>query len=61
MIVAVDADDPHQIGDHAHCGLGAENLGLNRKLLRRGRLGVERVAGAPAEIARRFDRGLGVC
>src|SRR5882724_1214740 len=58
MIIAVDADHAHEIGDHAHRGLGAENLCLDCKLFSRRRLDVKRVAGAPTEIARRFDRGL---
>jgi len=58
MIIAVDADNAHEIGDHAYRSLGAKNLRLDCKLLGRRRLSVKRTAGAPAEIARRFDRGL---
>src|SRR5882724_6272821 len=49
MIIAVDADHAHEIGDHAYRGLGAENLRLDCKLLSGRRLTVKRTAGAPAE------------
>ena len=60
MIIAVDADDLHELTDHANRGLGTIDLRLDGKLSRRWRLRVERMAGAPAQIARRFDRGLGI-
>src|SRR6516225_6662080 len=60
MIIAVDADDLHELTDHANRGLGAIDLRLDGKLSRRWRLGVECMAGTPAQIARRFDRGLGI-
>jgi len=51
MIIAVDANYAHEIGDHAHRGLGAKNLCLDRKLLGCRRLDVERMASAPADTA----------
>src|SRR5262249_27366171 len=60
VIVAVDADDTHQVGDHANRGLGAIYLGLNGEFVSRRGLAVDRMACAPAQIAGGFDRGLGV-
>src|SRR4029077_11613195 len=34
MIVAFDADDPQQIGDHPYCGFGTVDLGLDGKFFR---------------------------
>src|SRR6202035_4934620 len=60
MVVAVDAYDAHQIGDDTNCRLRAVDLGLYRKLVGGGRLRVDSVARAPAQIPRRFDRRLRV-
>jgi hypothetical protein len=51
MIIAVDADHPHQIGDYANRGFGATDLRLDSKFIGRWRLRVESVARTPAEIA----------
>src|ERR1700719_241633 len=48
MVIAVDADDEHQIGDHANRRLRAVDLGLYRKLVGGGRLCIDCGAGAPA-------------
>jgi hypothetical protein len=61
MVIAVDADDAHQIGDHTNRRLRAVDLGLYRKFVGRGRLRIDSVAGAPTQISRRFDRHLRVC
>src|SRR5580704_759982 len=60
MVIAVDADDEHQIGDHTNRRLRAVDLGLYRKLVGGGRLCIDCVAGAPAQISRRCDRSLRV-
>src|SRR6202035_2590139 len=58
MVIAVDADDEHQIGDHTNRRLRAVDLGLYRKFVGGGRLRVNSMACAPAQISRRFDRHL---
>src|SRR5712671_5854430 len=60
MVIAVDADDAHQIGDHTNRRLRAVDLGLYCKFVGGGRLRVDSVARAPAQIPRRFDRHLRV-
>src|SRR6266852_6718144 len=60
MVIAFDADDAHQIGDHTNCRLRAVDLGLYRKLVGGGRLRVDSMACAPGQISRRFDRRLRV-
>src|SRR5258708_39438664 len=54
MVIAVGADDGHQIGDHTNRRLREVDLGLYRKFVGGGRLRVERVARGPAQISRRF-------
>src|SRR6202040_4388634 len=60
MVIAVGADDAHQIGDHTNRRLRAVDLGLYRKFVGGGRLRVYCVARAPTQISRRFDRHLRV-
>src|SRR3984893_9729723 len=60
MVIAVGADDEHQIDDHTNRRLRAVDLGLYRKFVGGGRLRVDCVARAPAQISRRFDRRLRV-
>src|SRR5258705_9125852 len=47
MVIAVDADDAHQIGDHTNRRLRAIDLGLYRKLVGGVRLRVDSMACAP--------------
>src|SRR5215469_5992038 len=60
MIIAVDADDPHELADDADRGFGTIDLRLDGKLSGRRRLRIERVAGPPAQAAHSFYRGLGI-
>ena len=48
MVIAVDAYDAHQIGDHTNCHLRAVDLGLYREFVSGGRPRVDGVARAPA-------------
>ena len=53
-IVALYANDAHQVGYHADRHLRPEDLGLNRKFTRGGRLLVDGVTRPPGETARRL-------
>jgi hypothetical protein len=60
VVVAVDADDAHEVGDDADRRLGAEDLRVARELRRRGASGVDGPACAQGERAHRLDAGLRV-
>ena len=60
MVITVDAHHAHEIGDDTNRGFGAINFRLYCKFVGGGRLTIDGVARAPAEISSRFNGGLGV-
>jgi hypothetical protein len=60
MVITVNAHRAHEIGDDTNRSFGAINFRLYRKFIGGGRLTIDGVARAPAEISSRFNGGLGV-
>ena len=59
-VVAVDADHPHQIGNHPHRRFRAEHLGMQGQFQRAGGLRIHRTRRLPAQRAHCVDRHLGI-